>query len=116
MTATPAYVIGYLQNVRFGDDIASYMTAFDATLAPFGGRFLIHGGELTPLEGAWDGDIIILAFPDRDSALAWYRSPAYQAILPLRTENSEGIVTIVDGVGPDHRATDKLAEILAAAP
>lgn len=116
MTATPAYVIGYLQDVRFGDDIARYLATIDATLAPFGGRFLIHGGELTPLEGAWDGDLIIIAFPDRGSALAWYRSPAYQEILTLRTTNSEGIVTVVDGVGPDHRAREKLAELLAAAP
>lgn len=114
MTATPAYVIGYLRNVRFGDDIARYMSTIDATLEPFGGRFLIHGGALTPLEGEWDGDLIIFAFPDREAALGWYHSPAYQEIIPLRTDHSEGIVTVVDGVRPGHRGTDKLAELLAA--
>jgi uncharacterized protein (DUF1330 family) len=47
--------------------------------------------------------------PDRGSATCWYESAAYQAILPLRTRNSEGWVVIVDGVGAGHRATDILA-------
>lgn len=111
---TPAYAIGYLRDVRFGEDIAAYMRAIDATLEPFGGRFLIHGGALSPKEGQWDGDIIVIGFPDREAALAWYDSPDYQAIIPLRTANSEGIVTVVDGVRPGHVATDKLAELLGA--
>ncbi|WP_114905887.1 DUF1330 domain-containing protein [Ornithinimicrobium murale] len=112
----PAYAIGYLREVRFGEEIATYMQRIDATLAPFGGHFLVHGGALSPLEGEWDGDIIIIAFPDRDSALAWYGSADYQELVPLRTSNSEGIVTVVDGVQPGHRATDKLAEVRAATP
>lgn len=116
MAAKPAYVIGYLQDVRFGEDIATYLSTIDATLEPFEGRFLIHGGELSPLEGRWDGDLIIIGFPDRAAALAWYRSPAYQAIVPLRTENSAGIVAVVDGVAPGHRGADKLAELLSAGP
>jgi len=60
------------------------------------------------LEGAWSGDLIIIAFPDREKAAAWYASPAYQAIMKLRRDNSEGDVILVDGVGEDHRATDIL--------
>lgn len=109
----PAYAIGYLREVQFGEEIATYMRCIDATLEPYGGQFLVHGGALSPREGDWDGDVIIIAFPDRASALAWYDSPAYQEIIPLRTANSEGIVTIVDGVSPGHRAADKLAALLA---
>ncbi|WP_256837791.1 DUF1330 domain-containing protein [Ornithinimicrobium faecis] len=108
----PAYAIAYLREIQFGDQIARYMRCIDATLEPFGGQFLIHGGALSPQEGEWDGDIVVIAFPDRESALAWYASPAYQAILPLRTDNSTGIVTIVDGVAPGHRGADKLRELL----
>jgi uncharacterized protein (DUF1330 family) len=92
-----------------GPAIIEYLEKIDATLAPFGGRYIIHGGRKTVLEGDWPGDLIIIAFPDRAAAAAWYASPAYQAIKPLRSEHSAGDVVLVDGVGADHRATDVLA-------
>lgn len=39
----------------------------------------------------------------------WYNSPAYQAILSPRTENSQSDVIFVDGVEHPHKATDVLA-------
>ena len=60
-------------------------------------------------EGASPGTLIVIAFPDQASAAAWYQSPAYQAILPLRTANADGSVFLIDGVDPDHRATYVLA-------
>src|SRR3546814_15442195 len=77
----------------------------------FGGRYIIHGGPKAVLEGDWRGDIIVVAFPDRAAAAAWYDSPAYQAIKPLRTAHSEGDVVLVDGVGADHRATAVLQSL-----
>ena len=111
---TPAYAIGYLRNVQFGESIIDYMQRIDATLAEFGGRFIVHGGRLTPVEGEWDGDVVIIEFPSQQAAVEWYESPGYQAILPLRTENSESIVTLVEGVPAGYQATDGLAKLLAA--
>ena len=56
-----------------------------------------------------------LAFPDHPSARAWYDSAAYQAILPLRSENSDSTVILVDGCDPDHRAVDILPSMRAVA-
>jgi uncharacterized protein (DUF1330 family) len=61
------------------------------------------------LEGDWSGDLIIIEFADRQSARGWYASRAYQKILPLRTEHSEGDVIFIDGVSEDHRADDLLS-------
>jgi uncharacterized protein DUF1330 len=74
-------------------------------------RFLVHGMQHELLEGDWPGDLIIIEFPDRASAEDWYRSDAYQAILPLRTRNADGSVILVDGNAPDHRGADVLAEL-----
>jgi uncharacterized protein (DUF1330 family) len=104
-----AYAIGHLHDVRMGPDIAAYLEGIDATLAPFGGRFVIHGGSAEVLEGEWSGDLIAIAFPDIDAARAWYASDAYQAIAGLRTRNASGAVILIDGVPEDHRATDILA-------
>ena len=107
----PAYAVGHLHDVNVGPDIVAYLKRIDATLEPFGGRFIIHGGPVTRLEGSWSGDLIVIAFPDQESARAWYDSPAYREILPLRTNNSRGDVFLIEGVDPDHKATDILAGI-----
>ena len=52
--------------------------------------------------------LVVIEFPDRAAAKAWYASPADQAILPLGTQNSDGAAFIVDGVKPGHRATDTI--------
>lgn len=104
-----AYGVAILKSVDLGAEITAYLEGIDATLAPFGGRFLIHGDPPERLEGNWAGDLIVIEFPDRDSARSWYASPAYQAILPLRTRNAIGDVILIDGVPPEHRATDILA-------
>lgn len=112
---TPVYALAYLRDVDFGDAIIEYLQRIDATLAPYGGRFLVHGGTITPAEGTWDGDLVIISFPDRASAEEWYASPAYQEILPLRTEHSDSIACLVDGVPPGYQATDKLSALLSEA-
>lgn len=109
----PAYAIAYLQEVDFGHDVVRYMREIDATLAPFGGEFIVHGGDLAALEGEWHGDIVIIRFPDRASADGWYASPEYQRILPLRTRRSVSVAAIVDGVAPGHSAVKRVEELLA---
>jgi len=104
-----AYAVGYFPLTKFGPDIETYLNTIDETLKPFGGRFLVHGGESTLLEGSWSGDLVVIGFPDRDSALGWYRSDAYQAIIHLRTNNVEGDVIVIQGVPEGHRAKDILA-------
>jgi uncharacterized protein (DUF1330 family) len=102
------YGVGLLQDVRMGPPIVEYLERIDATLAPYDGRFIVHGGQMEMLEGTNPGVLIVIEFPDADRAREWYASPAYQEILPLRTENAESTIFLVDGVGRDHRATDVL--------
>jgi uncharacterized protein (DUF1330 family) len=103
------YGVGILRDVKMGPPIVEYLERIDATLAPYDGHFIIHGGRPELLEGTSPGTLVVIEFPDRAAAEAWYQSPAYQAILPLRAENSESTVFVIDGVGRDHVATDVLA-------
>jgi uncharacterized protein (DUF1330 family) len=104
-----AYAIAQLKNVVMGPAIVTYLEKIDETLAPFGGKFVIHGGPIEALEGAVADAVIMIGFPHMESARAWYASEAYQAILPLRTANSEGSAFLVHGVDADHKATDVLS-------
>lgn len=106
-----AYAIAHLRDVDLNPEIADYIRRIDATLAPFGGRFLIHGATPEVMEGPWEGDLVVIAFPDRGAARAWYDSPAYQAILPLRANNSRSAAIIVDGAPAGYRAADFLAKL-----
>jgi len=105
----PAYAVAHMRQVTMGPAVVEYLQRIDATLAPFGGRFIVHGGEAELLEGGWPGFLIVIEFPDRNRVSAWYNSVAYQEIVTLRTDNSESDVVMVDGVGGEHKATDVLA-------
>jgi uncharacterized protein (DUF1330 family) len=104
-----AYAVAHMRQVTMGPPIVDYLQRIDATLAPFGGRFIVHGGRFEELEGDWPGTLIVIEFPDRDQAVAWYNSEAYQQIIGLRTGNSSSDVIVIDGVGREHKATDVLS-------
>ena len=103
-----AYAIAHVQSAQPGPQIVEYLTRIDATLAPFDGQFLVHGDPGDVREGDFVGNVIVIEFPTRRNARAWYESAEYQQILPLRTRNTTGWLILVDGVGSDHVATDIL--------
>jgi uncharacterized protein (DUF1330 family) len=105
---TPSYAVGVFHDLELGPDILEYLQRIDATLAPFGGRFLVHGGPHEAVEEELPGDLVVIAFPTPDGARRWYHSEAYQAIAPLRRAHSAGSVTLHPGVPLTHRATDIL--------
>ena len=106
------YAIARLTPAPMHPEIVRYLELIDATLAPFSGRFIVHGAPPTVLEGAWPEHVVVIAFPDRGSAEGWYASPAYRHILPYRTRNIPGDAILIDGVSPDHKATDILPKAL----
>ena len=64
------------------------------------------------VEEPWPGHVIVIEFPDLERAHGWYRSDAYQEILPLRTEHSDGAAIVVAGVEPGYRAADFAAKLV----
>lgn len=109
-----AYGLAHLRNPRPHLEVAEYLERIDGTLATYGGRFLVHGPRVEVFEGEWPGTIVIIEFPDAATARAWYESPEYQAIIPLRTRNIEGDLIVVDGVEPDHASASMGAAMRAA--
>ncbi|OQO92602.1 hypothetical protein B1813_10540 [Saccharomonospora piscinae] len=112
MTAR-GYVIAHLRNVKFGPDVQRYMEQIEATFELFGGTWLIHGAASEIVEGDWPGDIVIIEFPTLSAARDWYSSPAYQAILSLRTGHMDSRVALVPGVPAGYRSAHTIAKLLA---
>ncbi|NGO85496.1 DUF1330 domain-containing protein [Streptomyces sp. 196(2019)] len=111
-----AYAIAHLRPADgpVHDEVLSYIERIQATMEPYGGRFLVHGAEVEVVEGEWPGALVLVAFPGVEEIRAWYASPAYQEILPLRTRHFDGDVVIVPGVGPEYDAPATAAAMRAA--
>ncbi|MET9964068.1 DUF1330 domain-containing protein [Streptomyces sp. NPDC006326] len=110
-----AYAIGHIRPETMNEDILRYIEEIQSTMDPFEGRFLVHGAKVEVLEGAFPGDMVIIAFPDMERARAWYASPAYQEILPLRTRHVPADILLVEGVPTAYDATKTAAALREAA-
>ncbi|WP_405528882.1 DUF1330 domain-containing protein [Streptomyces avidinii] len=110
-----AYAIAHIRPTTMNEDILRYIERIQPTMDPFGGRFLVHGQDVEVLEGPFPGTVVMIGFPDIESARAWYASDVYRAILPLRTDHIEGEVVLVQGVPADYDASKTAAALRAEA-
>ncbi|MDF1586198.1 DUF1330 domain-containing protein [Marinimicrococcus flavescens] len=96
----PAYIIAEIEVTDPGT-YAGYRARTPEAIARHGGRFLVRGGTVLPVEGAPPaGRVVVIEFADMEAARRFYGSPDYQAILPLRQAASRGRLFIVEGVAP----------------
>ena len=93
----PAYVIA---NIRVNDAerYKNYVANVPALIAKHGGEYRVRGGEFEVLEGQWTPDrLVVLEFPNREAALAFYNDPDYAPFRSLRQSVTDSSVVIVDG-------------------
>jgi uncharacterized protein (DUF1330 family) len=96
----PCYFIGEV-DVRDPEGYKAYADAVPAILAKFGGRFLVKGGVTETLEGfAPQPRIALVEFPDMETARAFWASPEYRAITPIRNRTAVARAFLVDGIQP----------------
>ena len=70
--------------VRDKEALGRYGSQATSLIKEFGGEVLAFGPwEMLFGERAYQNGMIV-RFPDKDTALAWYNSPAYQALLDIR--------------------------------
>lgn len=96
----PAYFIADL-DVHDQGTYERYRPIAASTIAAHGGRFIVRGGAIEPMEGGWTSKrIVIVEFPTMAAAKAWYESPEYQEGLKLRVAASTGRAILVEGAPP----------------
>jgi uncharacterized protein (DUF1330 family) len=96
-TKPPAFYISEFE-VTDPEGIRPYSAAVESTFTPFGGRYVVRGGQAKALEGEAAKRIVMIAFPSLEQAHAWYDSPAYRAIRPIRHQSAKSRVFIVEGL------------------
>lgn len=95
----PAYVIADIE-VTDPAGYAPYRPLAAESIARFGGRYLARGGATELFEGApAPGRVVVIEFPDAETARRWYRSDEYQKALKIRQAASRGRLILVEGAG-----------------
>jgi uncharacterized protein (DUF1330 family) len=97
--APPAYLIAEV-DVMDPAAFQKYREKIPGTLAPFDGHYLVRGGKTQSLEGEPPKRFVVIAFDSMEKAQAWYDSPAYEAIKPIRQSSAKSRTFIVEGVVP----------------
>ena len=84
-----AYVVG---QVTVKDELkwAEYRSRVPATLEPWGAELVFRATQFAVFSGqSPHSDIVVIRFPDAAAASGWHSSPAYQALIPLRTQAAD---------------------------
>ena len=97
--APPAYLVAEVQ-VTDQDAFKQYLEALPATFAPYKVRTLARGVPVAFDGTAPAGSVAVFAFNSMDDLKAFWDSPAYRAIIPLREKSSKSRIYAVPGVPP----------------
>ncbi len=94
----PAYVIVEV-SIHDNREYENYKKLTPATIAAFGGKFVVRGGQTITLEGNWKPErIVVLEFPSVERANEWWHSEIYTEAKNIRQRAAETKMIIVEGV------------------
>ncbi|MBA8879162.1 DUF1330 domain-containing protein [Phyllobacterium myrsinacearum] len=94
----PAYYIAEFE-VTDREALKPYTQQVESTFAPFSGRYIVRGGSMDALEGDTPKSrLVIIVFDSLEQARAWYSSPQYASIRPIRQHSGHTNAYIVEGL------------------
>jgi len=92
------YMIAKVEITEHGG-FMDYQDRAKESIEAAGGRMLIRNGVPETVEGESDGrKIVMLEFPSRNMAEAWWSSPEYREIAAMREGKANVEAIIVEGV------------------
>lgn len=78
-----------------------YLPKAVESLGPYEPEVLVVDENIEVIEGSTDDNrTVVLKFKDKQTAMAWYNSPDYQAIVGLRLGATDGAAVLCDGFAP----------------
>ena len=98
VTVTKAYIVNQVV-VHDPQRYAEYAALGRGAVAQYGGRILAGGGRVETLEGEpVPSRLVVIEFPNFDAAVAYYRSPEYQAAKAMRGDAATVRFAVVEGI------------------
>ncbi|NRG17939.1 DUF1330 domain-containing protein [Rhizobiales bacterium] len=82
-------------SVKDTEKFQEYSRKAGETFAPFGGQLVIRGAAADTIAGkcAAHQAVGIVKFPNQETLMDWFQSPAYQELIPLREEAADLTIT-----------------------
>jgi uncharacterized protein (DUF1330 family) len=88
-----AYVVGHI-TVKDEALWTQYRNTVPNTLAPWNAELVFRGHQMRALSGECShADIVVIRFASLADADGWHNSAAYQALIPLRQQAAEVVLT-----------------------
>ncbi len=95
-----AYIVVEV-DVKDPERYADYRSMVPASLAAYGGKFLVRGGQVENLEGDWQPQrFVMLQFDSVEQAKRWWDSEEYREARNLRQATSDTKMIVVEGYSP----------------
>jgi uncharacterized protein (DUF1330 family) len=93
----PAYVIADL-TITDPQGFERYRQIVPATIASYGGKYVVRGGQVEKLEGDWQPKrLVIIEFESAERAKEWWACEAYGEAKALRQQTAQTNLIIVEG-------------------
>jgi uncharacterized protein (DUF1330 family) len=93
----PAYVIADV-TITDSQGFDEYRQMVPSTVAKYGGKFVVRGGQLEKMEGDWEPKrLVIIEFASAERAKQWWASEDYREAKALRQRTAMTNLIIVEG-------------------
>jgi uncharacterized protein (DUF1330 family) len=94
----PAYIIVNI-DITDPEEYAEYRAKVPATIAAFGGRYLVRGGRAEALEGDVTlHRVAVVEFPTYERAVEWWSSEEYAPVKAIRLRSAKADLIVVEGI------------------
>ena len=92
-----AYIVAEV-TVTDPQGFEAYRQMVPATLAKYGGKFVVRGGAMEKLEGNWEPKrLVILEFESAERARQWWASEEYREAKALRQRTADTNMLVIEG-------------------
>ncbi len=96
-----AYCVFDIREIVDRAKMQKYREGVAASVAQFGGRYLVLGGPFEVIEGDWRPVFpVIIEFASLEQAHRWFASEEYRELKRLRLEGSRGDAVFMQGTPP----------------
>ena len=86
-------------NLKKPESYSEYLSKVPKIISKYNGKYLVRGGKISHHEGKWKPKrMVIVKFPNRAKALAFYNSEEYKKFKTIRNKVADSNLIFVDGI------------------
>lgn len=92
------YLLAHVKSVHNPDGLAEYAAKTPDLIASYGGRYLVRGGEVDPVEiDCQIGLFVVVEFPSYEATKRFYHGDEYRHLTAVRQAAADVDMLLVDG-------------------